>query len=152
MRNLITPEFMTLDGARSQKASSAKTVLNVVLWMLQGLLAAMFLFHGWIMLFPPAELVAIMNAQMAPWFRLFVGVAESLGAIGLLLPGITRILPGLTPWAGGGLMMVAISASVLHASRGETESAITTAVLFLLLGLVSYLRWKVQPILPRNHA
>jgi hypothetical protein len=139
-------------SATSQTMTSAKTVINLVLWLLQFLLAAMFLFHGWIMVFPPAELVAIMNAQLAPWFRLFVGVAESLGAIGLLLPGITRILPGLTPWAGGGLMIVALSASVLHASRGETESAITTAVLLVLLGFVSYLRWKVQPILPRNDA
>ena len=64
--------------------------MNIALWILQVLLAAQFLFHGWIMVFPPADLVEIMNAQMAPWFRLFVGIAESLGAIGLLLPGITR--------------------------------------------------------------
>jgi hypothetical protein len=135
-----------------QKSPTAKTVINGVLWLCQGLLAAMFLFHGWIMIFPPADLVAIMNEQMAPWFRLFVGVAESLGALGLILPGLTRILPGLIPWAGGGLMIVAISASVLHTSRGETGSAITTAVLFVLLGFVSYMRWKRQPILPRRRA
>jgi putative oxidoreductase len=152
MRNVITAEFMTLGGATAQKTRGVKTGINVVLWILQGLLAAMFLFHGWIMLFPPAELVAIMNAQFAPWFRLFIGVTESLGAIGLLLPGLTRIVPGLTSWAGVGLMIVAISASGLHTFRGETASAITTAVLFLLLAFVSYMRWNVQPILPRNHA
>lgn len=126
--------------------------MNIALWILQVLLAAQFLFHGWIMVFPPADLVEIINAQFAPWFRLFVGIAESLGAIGLLLPGITRIWPWLTSWAGVGLMIVAISASGLHFSRGETSSAITTAVLFVLLAFVSYMRWKVKPILPRTVA
>jgi putative oxidoreductase len=126
--------------------------MNIVLWILQVLLAAQFLFHGWIMVFPPAELVEIINAQFAPWFRLFVGITESLGALGLLLPGITRIWPWLISWAGVGLMIVAISASVLHFSRGETSSAIITLVLFLLLAFVSYMRWKVKPILPRTVA
>jgi uncharacterized membrane protein YphA (DoxX/SURF4 family) len=126
--------------------------MNIALWILQVLLAAQFLFHGWIMVFPPADLVEIMNAQMAPWFRLFVGIAESLGAIGLLLPGITRIWPWLTSWAGVGLMIVAISASGLHFSRGETSSAIITAVLFVLLAFVSYMRWKVKPIVAQKAA
>ncbi|MEZ4614783.1 MAG: DoxX family protein [Caldilineaceae bacterium] len=123
--------------------------MNIVLWILQILLAAQFLFHGYIMVFPPAELVDLMNEQMAPWFRLFVGITESLGAIGLVLPGLTRIMPWLTPLAGLGLMIVAISASVLHFSRGETSSAIITLVLFVLLGFVSYMRWRVKPIAPR---
>ncbi len=126
--------------------------MNIALWILQVLLAAMFLFHGWIMVFPPAELLTIMNTQFSTWFRLFVGIAESFGAIGLLLPGMTRIWPWLTSVAGVGLMIVAISASVLHASRGETSSAITTLVLFLLLAFVSYMRWKVKPIMARNHS
>ena len=147
MKSVMTTEFMTPNSAIWPKSRKA---VNIGLWVLQILLAAMFLFHGWIMVFPPAELVAIMNAQFAPWFRLFVGVTESLGALGLLLPGITRIWTGLTSWAGVGLMIVAISASVLHASRGETSSAITTAVLFVLLAFVTYMRWKVKPILSHN--
>ena len=126
--------------------------MNIALWILQVLLAAQFLFHGWIMLVPPAELVEIMNAQMAPWFRIFIGVTESLGAIGLILPGVTRILPWLTPLAAAGLMIVVGSASVLHLSRGEMGSAITTAVLFVLCAFVAYMRWKVKPILPRKIA
>jgi putative oxidoreductase len=123
--------------------------MNIVLWILQVLLAAQFLFHGWIMLAPPAELTEIMNAQFAPWFRIFVGVTESLGAIGLLLPGVTRILPWLTSLAAAGLMIVAGSASVLHLSRGEIGSAITTAILFVLLTFVAYMRWKAKPIQAR---
>jgi uncharacterized membrane protein YphA (DoxX/SURF4 family) len=124
--------------------------MSILLWVLQVLLAVQFLFHGWIMLFPPAELVDIINAQFAPWFRIFVGVTESLGALGLILPGVTRILPWLIPLASVGLMIVAGSAAVLHLSRGEIGSAITTAVLFVLLAFVAYMRWKVKPILPRT--
>jgi len=124
--------------------------MNIVLWILQVLLAALFLFHGYIMVFPPAALIETMNQVYSTWFRLFVGISESLGAIGLLLPGITRILPRLTSWAGIGLMIVAASASVFHFSRGETSSAIITAVLFVLLAFVSYMRWKVKPIAPKK--
>ena len=126
--------------------------MNIALWILQVLLAAQFLWHGWIMVAPPAELVEIMNAQFAPWFRIFVGVTESLGAIGLILPGVTRLMPWLTPLAAAGLMIVVGSATVLHLSRGEIGSAITTAVLFVLVTFVAYMRWKVKPISPRKIA
>jgi putative oxidoreductase len=124
--------------------------MNIALWILQVLLAAQFLFHGWIMLAPPAELVEIINAQFAPWFRIFIGVTESLGALGLILPGVTRILPWLIPLAAVGLMIVVGSASFLHLSRGEIGSAITTAVLFVLCAFVAYMRWKIKPISPRK--
>ena len=126
--------------------------MNIALWILQVLLAAQFLFHGWIMLAPPAELVEIMNAEFAPWFRIFVGATESLGALGLILPGVTRIMPWLTPLAAAGLMIVTVSASVLHLSRGEIGNAIYTAVLFVLVTFVAYMRWKVKPISPRKIA
>ena len=126
--------------------------MNIALWIIQVLLAAQFLFHGWIFLFPPAELVDIMNAEFAPWFRIFVGAAEWLGAAGLILPGVTRILPWLTSLAAAGLMIVVASASILHLSRGEIGSAITTAVLFVLCAFVAYMRWKVKPLSPRQLA
>lgn len=126
--------------------------MNIVLWILQALLAVMFLWHGWLFLFPPAELVDIMNAQFAPWFRIFLGVAEWLGAAGLILPGVTRILPWLTSVAAVCFMIVVGSASVLHLSRGETGSAVTTAVLFLLCAFVAYMRWKVKSIASRQVA
>jgi hypothetical protein len=123
--------------------------MNIVLWTLQVLLAAQFLFHGYIMVLPPAELIEVINQAYPTWFRLFVGISESLGAIGLLLPGILRIQPGVTSWAGAGLMIVAASASLFHFSRTETSSAVITAVLFVLLAFVSYMRWKVKPIAPK---
>jgi uncharacterized membrane protein YphA (DoxX/SURF4 family) len=125
--------------------------MSIVLWILQVLLAAQFLQHGWLMLAPPAELIPIIDAQFAPWFRIFVGVAESLGAIGLILPGITRILPWLTPLAATELMIRAGSATVMHLFRGETSSGILAAVLFVLLAFVAYMRWKIKNLATTNY-
>jgi len=126
--------------------------MNIVLWILQVLLAVQFLFHGWIFVAPPAEMVEAMNAEFAPWLRIFIGVAELLAAAGLILPSLTRILPWLTPLAAAGLMIVMASATVFHLFRGEIGNAVYTAVLFLLVTFVAYMRWKVKPILPRNIA
>ena len=126
--------------------------MNVALWILQVLLAAYFLWHGWLFVAPPAEMEEMMNAAFAPGFRIFVGVAELLAAAGLILPGLTRILPWLTPLAAAGLMIVTGSATIFHLSRGETGSAISAAVFFVLVTVVAYLRWKVKPIAARQIA
>jgi hypothetical protein len=122
--------------------------MNLVLWVLQGLLAAAFLAHGLMLLFPPASLVEAINATMSPAFRLFLGVAEVLGAIGLTLPGITRVQPWLVPAAAVGIMIVMISATILHVARNEVSSAITTFILLVMATYVAYMRWKVLPIRP----
>ena len=126
--------------------------MNTVLWILQALLAAAFFAHGWIMLFPPASLVEQMNASIAPVFRLFIGVAEVLAAIGLTLPGITRVMPWLVSWAAAGLMIVMVSATIFHVVRGEVSSAVTTLILLVLATVVAYMRWRVIPISPRMPA
>lgn len=120
--------------------------MNIILWILQAILAALFLAHGWMFVAPPAELVEVMNASIPPALRIFIGVAELLAAVGLILPGVTRIMPWLTAVASAGLMIVVGSASVFHLFRGEISSAITTAVLFALVTFVAYMRWKVRPI------
>jgi hypothetical protein len=97
-------------------------------------------------------MVAMINAQLGAGFRIFIGVAELLAVAGLILPGVTRILPRLTALAAAGLMIVMASATVFHLSRGETESAITTVVLFVLVTVVAYTRWKSAPIAPRKRA
>jgi uncharacterized membrane protein YphA (DoxX/SURF4 family) len=124
--------------------------MNILLSVLQVLLAAAFLAHGWMYLFPPENMVAAMNASIPPALRLFIGVAEVLAAIGLTLPGFTRIKPWLVPLSAAGLMIVTLSATILHVSRNETSSAMTTAVLFVLVTFVAYMRWKVRPIPPRT--
>ena len=72
-------------------------VMNIALWVVQVLLAVAFLAHGWLFLAPPPEIADQMNASLPRWFQLFLGVAEVLAAVGLTLPGLTRILPGWSP-------------------------------------------------------
>jgi putative oxidoreductase len=124
----------------------------ILLWVLQVLLAAAFLAHGLLLLFPPAAIVAQMNASLPRWFQLFIGISEILAAVGLTLPGVTRIQPWLVPCAAAGLMIVMISATVFHLTRGEVSSAATTAVLLVLATFVAYMRWRVAPIRPRQPA
>jgi uncharacterized membrane protein YphA (DoxX/SURF4 family) len=120
--------------------------MNALIWVLQMLLALAFFAHGVMFLFPPAEVAQQMAAVIPRWLQLFLGVAEVLAAIGLTVPGVTRIQPRLISWAAAGLMVVMVGATVLHTTRGETSSAITTAVLFAMLTFVAYMRWKVRPI------
>ena len=125
--------------------------MNAILWVLQVLLAAAFFAHGMLFLTPPADLVEQM-AVLPRWFQLFLGTAEVLAAIGLTLPGITRIMPGLVPAAAAGVTFVVVCATFWHIARGEFSSAIITAVLAVLAAWVGYMRWKVMPIRPRTAA
>jgi putative oxidoreductase len=124
--------------------------MNVLLWVLQVLLALAFLAHGLMLLFPPASMVEQLNASIPRWFQLFLGVAEVLAAVGLTLPGVTRIQPWLVAWAAAGIMIVMICATVLHVVRGEMGPAATTVVLLAMATFVAYMRWRVAPILPRR--
>lgn len=126
--------------------------MNIFLWVLQVLLALAFFAHGWLFLFPPAEMVEMLNAEIRPAFRIFIGVAEVLAAAGLILPGITRILPWLISCAAAGLMIVMIGATIFHVRRGELSSAVTTTILLLMATFVAYMRSKIKPILPRTVA
>jgi putative oxidoreductase len=126
--------------------------MNILLWVLQVLLALAFVAHGWMLLFPPAAIVDQMNATMPRWFQLFLGVAEVLAAVGLTLPGISRIQPWLVSCASAGIMIVMICATIFHVSRGEVSSAAITAVLLVMATFVAYMRWRVVPIQPRRVA
>jgi uncharacterized membrane protein YphA (DoxX/SURF4 family) len=127
-------------------------VLNIALWVLQVLMAILFFWHGQFSVFPPADMVAMINANIGEGLRVFIGVAEILAAIGLILPGLTCILPWLTALAAAGLMIVMSSATVFHVYRGETASAISAAVIFVLVSVIAYTRWKVAPIAARRRA
>ena len=123
--------------------------MNIVLWILQVLLALAFAAHGWMFLFPSPEIAALMNETLPRWFQLFLGVAEILAAIGLTLPGITRILPAAVVWAAVGVIIVMVSATILHLVRSEFSSAGITFVLLVLATYVAYMRHKVMPIRAR---
>ena len=126
--------------------------MNIVLWVLQVLLALAFLAHGGLLLFPPAAIAEQMNASLPRWFQVFLGVAEVLAGVGLTLPGFTRIQPWLVSGAAAGIMIVMISATVFHLIRGEVSSALTTVVLLAMATFVAYARWRVAPIRPRHIA
>lgn len=102
------------------------------------------------------------SARLLPWLQRLRGQDSNrrsgsssasqriLASIGLVLPGLTRILPWLTPLAASGLMVVMVSATFVHISRGEWPSAISTVNLLMLVTLIAYLRWKVVPIESRT--
>lgn len=126
--------------------------MNILLWVLQILLAVAFFAHGLMLLNPPADLVEQINASMSRWFQVFLGTAEVLAAIGLILPGLTRIMPWLVTWAAVGIMVVMVSATIYHIVRAEIMSAVITFLLLAMATFVAYWRYRVLPIPPRHGA
>ncbi len=124
--------------------------MNIVLWVLQVLLAVAFFAHGWMFLWPPPDIAVQMDASLPRWFQLFLGVAEILAAVGLTLPGVTRILPGLVTWAAVGITIVMIAATGWHLVRGEMSSAAITLLLLVMAVFVAYMRHRVLPIAARR--
>jgi uncharacterized membrane protein YphA (DoxX/SURF4 family) len=124
--------------------------MNITLWVLQILLAVAFFAHGWLLLMPPPEIAAQMTASLPRPFWVFLGVAEVLAAVGLILPGVTRILPALVPAAAAGVMFVMISATLWHLARAEFSSAGITLVLLAMATFTAYARWRIAPIRPRQ--
>ncbi|MFZ4655457.1 MAG: DoxX family protein [Caldilineaceae bacterium] len=119
--------------------------MNLLLWVLQILLAALFIFHGGALLNPPAAMQAVFASMFAPLpagFQQFIGIAELAGGLGLLLPWITKIARWLTGWAALGLAIIMLGAVVMHAQRGEFAQVIPTGVITLLLGFVAWGRWQ----------
>ena len=124
--------------------------MNILLWVLQVLLAVAFFAHGVMFLFPPPEIAVQMNASLPRWFQLFLGIAEIAAAVGLTLPGLTRIQPSMIVYAAVGIMVVMVSATIWHAVRGEISSALVTLVLLGMATVVAYWRARVLPIAPRH--
>jgi uncharacterized membrane protein YphA (DoxX/SURF4 family) len=114
---------------------------NISLWIVQGVLAAMFLLAGGSKLVMTAEQMASPGPVQFPvLFIRFIGVCEVLGAIGMILPGATGVRPGLTPLAAAGLVVIMIGATVVNIMNGMAPFAIPTAVLGLLAATVVVFR------------
>jgi putative oxidoreductase len=126
--------------------------MNIMLWVFQVLLAAAFFAHGWLFLSPPPGMVEQMNASLPRWFQLFLGIAEVAVAVGLTVPGLTRIQPWLVSWAAAGVMIVMVSATVWHLVRNEISSALITLLLLAIATFVAYMRHRVVPIAVRRRA
>jgi len=126
--------------------STRKT--RVTLWVIQGLLAALFLFAGGMKLVASPELLKG-PVSLPIGFLRFIGAAEFLGALGLILPGLLRIKPFLTSLAAAGLVIIMIGATVISFIGGPAASASVPALVGILAFTVAYGRWKVAPFAPR---
>ena len=118
--------------------------MNVALWIVQGLLAALFLLAGGAKLVMSADQMAGPVA-LPVWFLRFIGVAEVLGALGLVLPGLLRVRPVLTPLAAAGLVIIMIGATVVMWAGGMAAVALMNVVVALLAAFVAYGRWRLAP-------
>jgi hypothetical protein len=118
--------------------------MTYALWIVQGLLALLFLFAGGMKLVLPLE--ALTGPIPLPGlFVRFIGVAEVLGALGLILPGLLRMWPSLTPLAAAGLVMIMSGATVFTLMGGDVTSALIPLGVGLLSALIAYGRWRLMP-------
>jgi uncharacterized membrane protein YphA (DoxX/SURF4 family) len=120
--------------------------MTLALWVVQGLLALVFLFAGsmkWIM--PIEEMTKQMPVPLPGQFLRFIGLAEMLGAIGLILPGLLGIRPGLTPLAAAGLVIIMLGATVIGLVGGDIAMALVPLVVGGLAAFVAYGRWQLAP-------
>jgi len=124
--------------------------MTYALWIVQGLLALIFLFAGGMKLVLPLEALTGPVALPGLFVR-FLGVAEVLGAIGLILPGLLRIRPGLTSLAAAGLVIIMIGATVITLAGGDVAPALIPLVVGLLAAFVAYGRWRLAPHRRSSH-
>lgn len=116
--------------------------VNRLLWAIQAILAALFLFAGGMKLVLPIE--AMTKQIFLPgWFLRFIGIAEILGALGLVLPWLLNVKRALTPLAAAGLIMIMSGATVITFQTGGVRAAVTPFVVGILLSLVAGGRWSV---------
>ena len=123
--------------------------MSVTLWIVQSLLALVFLFAGVMKFLMPVEEMTAGTPFPGSFYH-FIGLCEILGAFGLILPGLLKIKPGLTPLAATGLTIIMIGATALTAmGMGGPGVPPTMAVIPLVVGLLSafvaYGRWSLAP-------
>jgi uncharacterized membrane protein YphA (DoxX/SURF4 family) len=121
--------------------------MKIAVWIVSGLLAVAFLFAGLFKLFAStADLEA--SAQGVPVVLLRIaGTAEVLGAIGLILPAATRVLPVLTPLAAAGLTLVMIGATITNLIIGEYAIMLQTILMGVLAAWVAWVRFRQYDVL-----
>jgi hypothetical protein len=147
---------MDVSNARASAATNAaereggdesphrRPIMNYALWIVQGLLTLIFLFTGGMKLVLPLKVLTAQMPLPGPFVR-FLGVAEVLGAIGLIPPGLLRIRPGLTPLAAAGLVIIMIGATVLTLAGDKIALALIPLVVGLLSAFVAYGCWRLAP-------
>ncbi len=127
--------------------------MNIALWIVQALLALLFLFAGGSKFVMSIEEMTKQMPSMPGWFLHFIGVVEILGALGLILPALLRIRPGLTPLAAASLTIIMIGAVVVTLmTTHDVSMALLPLVTGILCAFVAYGRWRLAPLSKRSGA
>lgn len=117
---------------------------NIALWIIQVLLALLFMFSGVMKFVMPIE-VMTKQVPLPASFLYFIGVAEILGGIGLVLPWLLGIKRFLTPLAAGGLTIIMIGATAITAIYVSIPQAVLPLVIGVLTALVTFGRRRSEP-------
>jgi hypothetical protein len=124
--------------------------MNIILWILQVLLALLYIWAGGFKLVVPSSVLAAQSPPgqiMLPGMLLkFIGLCELLGGFGLILPGIFKTKQFLIPLAAAGLVIIMIGATVIVFAGGMVGGALFNLVITLLLAFVAYGRWRLRPL------
>ncbi len=123
---------------------------GVTVWVVSGLLALGFLGTGAMKVFPPEADVAALAEGVPVVLMRIAGVAEILGALGLILPAATRIMPILTPLAASGLVVTMIGATIANLVIGEYASIVQTIIFGALAAFVAWARFGPYAVEPRR--
>lgn len=132
--------------ANEQESSNT---MNVILWIIQGLLSATFIWAGFMKILKPEDLPF-------PWVKdnnnlvLITGGIDLLGGLGIVLPSLLRIQPKLTNLAAYGIIALMTAASVFHISRGEANDIGFNILMALLAAFVAWGRQTKAPIAPKH--
>lgn len=141
---MTEPKDIPRPGPEKSRSPVKRPVMAYALWIVQVLLALLFLFGGVAKLVLPSEALKG-PVELPVLFLRFIGVCEVLGGLGLILPGLLRIRPGLTPLAAAGLVIIMIGATVVNFVGVGVAGALITVAVGLLAAFVAYSRWKVIP-------
>ena len=127
--------------------------MNTLAWVLQVVLAVVFLLHGLLYTVAYGAMAERMRERrragsppLPPAFRQFIGVAELAAAFGLIVPPALHLYSWLAPLAAAGLVLVMVGAAILHARRSELPAVAVTAFLGVLAAVTLFLRWQVVPL------
>ncbi|MGH3355558.1 MAG: DoxX family protein [Nocardioidaceae bacterium] len=124
--------------------------MKITVWIVSGMLALVFVAIGLTKLLTPATDLESMAEGVPVVLLRIAGAAEVLGAVGLILPAVTRILPILTPLAASGLVLTMTGATITNIVIGEYVLMVQPVVLGVLAGFVAWARFGGQAIRPRN--
>jgi uncharacterized membrane protein YphA (DoxX/SURF4 family) len=145
VRSTLRPGIPKQTIALDRGISSRK--LSITVWTLQSVLALIFMMTGAMKLLTPADIMAAQSPLPLALVRL-VGLCELAGALGMILPGVLRIRPGLTPLAAAGLVVLMTFATILTPVMISPEPVLMLipATVGALAAFVGYARLRLVPL------